>query len=127
MCTVTLTLILTDIKNSPVPFFIRPITNAIAAKITSLFLKPNFDTHYRFLEDQLATSPDGGEYLCGKELTGADFLMSFPLKAGQSRSGMTKEEYPKLWAYIDRMHEREAYKRAVRKIEEIEGSFKTNL
>jgi glutathione S-transferase len=115
------------IKEAPVPFFIRPITNAIVGRITSLFLAPNFKTHYAFLEDQLKTSPDGGEFLCGRDLTAADVLMSFPLEAGQDRSGMTKADCPLLWAYVDRLHQREAYKRSVQKIAEIEGSFKTNL
>ena len=53
--------------------------------------------------------------------------MEFPLVAGGTRSGMTKEDYPKLNAYIEKLHEREAYKRAVEKIELTEGSFKTNL
>lgn len=92
-----------------------------------MFLEPNFKTHYTFLESQLETSPDGGDFLCGKDITGADMLMEFPLVAGGSRSGMTKEAFPKLNAYIEKLHEREAYKRAVEKIELTEGSFKTNL
>jgi glutathione S-transferase len=92
-----------------------------------MFLDPNFKTHYCFLESQLETSPDGGEFLCGKEITGADILMEFPLVAGARRSGMSKEDYPKLSAYIEKLHERNAYKRAVEKIELVEGSFKTNL
>ena len=92
-----------------------------------MFLRPQFETHYKFLESQLETSPNGGEYLCGKDLTAADVLMSFPMEAGQSRSGMSKEQFPKIWAYVDRLHGREAYKRSVEKIKAVEGSFKTNL
>lgn len=121
-----LTLIL-DIQNSPVPFFIRYITNSIANRIQTSFLNDQFALHYQFLEDQLATSPDGGEYLCGKEMTGADILMSFPLEAGNSRSGVKRETYPKVFAYVERLHEREAYKRATEKIIEVEGRFKTSL
>ena len=109
------------------PFFIRPITNGVADKITSLFLKPNFETHYKWIESQLQSSPDGGEYLCGPKLTAADILMSFPLEAGRSRSGLTESDCPLLWKYVSLLHEREAYKRSVQKIEQIEGSFKTNL
>ena len=54
-------------------------------------------------------------------------MMSFPLEAGQSRTGFTKEQYPRIWDYVDRLHEREAYKRAVAKIVEVEGHFKANL
>lgn len=120
-------LIARGIKNAPVPFFLKPITGAIAGKVTNLYLKPNFETHYKFLEDQLKTSPDGGQFLCGRDLTAADILMSFPMEAGQSRSGMSKDNFPLMWAYVDLLHEREAYKRAVKKIEEIEGSFKMNV
>lgn len=97
----------------------------MADRVTSMFLRPNFETHYKFVESQLETSP--GEYLCGSELTAADILMSFPLEAGRSRSGLSEEQCPRIWKYVNTLRQREAYKRAVQKIEEIEGSFKTHL
>lgn len=109
------------------PFFIRPVTNNVADKIIATFLRPNFETHYRFLESQLETSPNGGSYLCGRELTAADILMSFPLEAGSSRSGLTKTQFPKLFAYVEKLRQREAYKRSVDKIRLLEGTFKSNL
>ncbi len=115
------------IRKAPVPFFIKPITNSVAGKIESSFLKRNLKTHYDFLESQLATSPDGGDYFCGKDLTAAYIMLSFPLEAGQTRSGFTESQYPKIWAYVDRIHQRDAYKRAVAKIVEVEGDFKTTL
>ena len=118
---------MTGIRDSPVPFFIKPITNGIANKITTMFLKPNFETHYKFLESQLETSPDGGQYLCGKDLTAADILMSFALEVGESRSGMSKEQFPRIYEYVARLHKGESYQRAVQKIVEVEGKFKTNL
>lgn len=92
-----------------------------------MFLRPNFETHYKYVESQLETSPDSGEYLCGNAFTAADILMSFPLEAGKSRSGLSEEQCPRIWKYVNTIREREAYKRAVKKIEEIEGSFKTHL
>lgn len=114
-----------DIKNSPVPFFIKPITSGIAGKINSSFLEPNFKTHFEFLESQLSTS--GSQYLCGKHLTGADILLSFPLIAGKTRSGMTAEKQPKLWAYIERLEKEAGYEKAVQKIIEIDGKFETTI
>lgn len=70
----------TEIRTSPVPFFIKPITNAVAGKVESGFLATNFKTHYDFLEGQLKTSPDEGGFLCGKEITAADIMLSFPWK-----------------------------------------------
>lgn len=92
-----------------------------------MFLRPNFETHYGFVESQLKTSPDSGEYLCGSTFTAADILMSYPLEAGKARSGLTEEQCPRVWKYVSMLKEREAWKRAVQKIEEIEGSFKTHL
>lgn len=109
------------------PFFIKPIINGVASKIESSFLQRNFKIHYDFLEGQLASSPDGGNFLCGKDLTAADIMLSFPLEAGKGRSGFSEQQYPKIWAYIDRLHEREAYKRSVQKIVELEGEFKTSF
>ncbi|KAI9681113.1 MAG: hypothetical protein M1817_002395 [Caeruleum heppii] len=116
-------LLVSSIRNSPVPFFIRPITNGVAGKIESMFLEPNFKTHFEFLEGQMATSPDEGAYLCGKEMTGADIIMSFPLEASRGRAGLTPDKYPKLCEYIDRIQARPAYKRAVQKIIDVEGSY----
>lgn len=96
----------------------------IASKISSSFLEPNFKTHFGFLEDQLKTSPGGGKYLCGKTLTAADILMSFPLIAAKSRGGfLTEENYPLLAKYIDALEQEEGYKKAVDRIVELEGTF----
>ena len=116
-----------DIRSSSVPFFIRPITNGVAGKIESMFLNPNFKTHLDFLESQLKTSPHDGEYLCGTEMTGADIMMSFPLAASKGRAGLTQETYPRLWAYVKKLEARDAYKRAVQKIVDVEGSYKATL
>lgn len=112
---------------SKAPFFIRPISNAIVNNIDSLYLTPNFKSNWEFLESKLATSPNEGKYLCGKDLTGADILMSFPLGAAKKRAGVTKEKYPLLWAYIDRLEAGESYKRAVQKIIDLEGSYDPEL
>jgi len=113
-----------DIKNVPVPFFIKPITRMITRKIDEAFLNPNFETHFEFLEGQLKTSPHGGSYLCGKQVTEADFLMIFPIEIGKSWGALTPMKFPKLCGYLDLMEGRELYKAAEWKVVEIEGSFK---
>lgn len=92
-----------------------------------MFLTPNFRTHFSFLESQLATSPNGGKYLCGKELTGADILMSFPLIASKGRAGLTQAAYPRIWAYVELLEVHDGYKKAVQKIIDVEGEFKSTL
>ena len=61
------------------PFFLRPLALLITGAVDSKYVRPNLKTHFDFLESQLATAPDGGGYLCGIDLTGADFMMSTPL------------------------------------------------
>ncbi|KAL1860924.1 bifunctional glutathione transferase/peroxidase [Paecilomyces lecythidis] len=122
-----LTLLVYRIRNAPVPFFIKPIPWIVASQIESQFLTRNQEAHFSFLEDQLKTAPDGGKFLCGKELTAADILMSFPLIAGADRGVFTKDKYPELTAYTNRLQETEGYKKAVAKIEQVEGSFQASL
>jgi glutathione S-transferase len=114
----------TVIKKAPVPFFLRPITNGVASRIETSFLTEQFNLHYNFLEEQLSTSPDGGEYLCGKDLTAADILMSFAIEAGNRSSGFKQDQYPKVFAYLEKLHEHAGYKRATEKVIEAEGEFK---
>src|SRR5436305_5437106 len=86
----------------------------------SLFLAPNFTPHYALLEGQLKTVPDGSDYLCGKDHTVAE-MMSFPLEAGRTRSGLSKTDGP--LRRMDRLHQRDAYKRFLQKAAEVEGSL----
>jgi len=99
----------------------------VANKIHSGFLDPNFKTHFEFLESQLASSLENGNYLCGPHLTGADVLLSFPLIAGRKRAGLTQEKYPKLYAYIDRLEAEPGYKKAADKIVDMDGKFEASF
>lgn len=65
--------------------------------------------------------------MCGKNLTAADILMGFPLEVANSRSGVRAEDFPKAFEYVTQLSKRDAYKRAVQKIVEIEGQYKTKL
>jgi glutathione S-transferase len=109
----------TDIRDSPVPFFIKPVTRGIADKVDNLYLNDNFATHFGFLESQLASSPDNGEYLCGASLTAADILMSYPIIAASDKFDAVK--HPKLKAYAARIKAHEGNVGAIKKIEELTG------
>ena len=92
-----------------------------------MFLIQNFKTHFGFLELQLKSSPDGGPYLCGKDLTAADILMSFPLMAAGKRK-LDHAAYPKLSEYIGMLEKNEVYLRSIKKAEEASGEpFKALL
>lgn len=85
------------------PFFVRPISSAIANRIISMMVYPNVKKHLAFLEKQLETS--GGDFLTGPNLTAADIMMSYPLLAGKSgfdgmgkfAKGTAKESFPKVY------------------------------
>ncbi|TVY59566.1 hypothetical protein LSUE1_G010105, partial [Lachnellula suecica] len=96
----------------------------ITNKIDESFLAPSFQTHFDFLEGQQKTSPGGGSYLCGNNVTEADFMLIFPIEACKSWAGLTQAKYPKIWNYLELMKQRESYKAAEKKVIEIEGSFK---
>lgn len=92
----------------------------------SFFLNENFKTHFGFLESQLASSPDNGEYLCGKDLTAADILMCYPLIAGRSK--IDEQAFPKLIAYVEMLEKHPGYVGSIKKIEEVSGEpFKAML
>lgn len=120
------------ISGPKIPFFIRPITSTVAGKVHNSFVVPNIDKHCAFLQQQLETSPNGGKYLCGDKLTAADILMSYPLLnlrrvealGGESQKGKLQEKYPKLFEYIAMLKEHEGFKRADKKIEELEAKEK---
>ncbi|KAJ7287077.1 glutathione S-transferase [Mycena rebaudengoi] len=121
---VTVAAITKGIKNAPVPFFIKPVTGKVAAGVGTGYLNNNFTTHFTFLEEQLTSAPSGGPYLCGAKLSGADILMSYPLIAAPSFGApLSKEGYPKLWAYTELLKESEGFKRAVKKIIEVDGEY----
>lgn len=111
----------TALKNAPVPFFIKPLIGIITGKISSEFLDQELRTHFKFLESQLASAPEGGPFLCGSHLTAADIQMSIPVIVVLNLSIIPRKEYPRLDAYANELQNTESYKKAVRKVEELEG------
>ncbi|KAI5242743.1 hypothetical protein E4T42_07571 [Aureobasidium subglaciale] len=119
-------LIFSMLKGDKIPFFLRPVTGAIAGRVDAAYFKPNFKTHFDFLEQQLATAPNGGGFLCGKDLTAADILMSFPMQAGQKRLKMINATaYPKLNEYVNKLDSMPGYKRSIERIEKESGESYT--
>jgi len=103
-----LKLLMDRIAAAPVPFFVRPIVRAIHAKSMSSFIGPQIKLHLDYLESQLASAP----WFCGGEFSAADIQMSFPLEIAVARSSLD-EHWPKLMAFLRRIHERPAYRRAL--------------
>jgi glutathione S-transferase len=102
-------LVLGKMKESPMPFFVKPIAKKIADQIIKQFSGPNITRSLEFIEAHLSKNT----WFCGDQLTGADIQMSFPLEASAAR-GMV-DQYPNILAYVKRFQALPAYKAALAK------------
>jgi len=105
-----LKLVFDRIEKGPMPFFVRPVARAIAQRAKSSFIQPNIDRNLDFMEGELA----GREWFAGAEFSAADIQMSFPLEAAQARGGLDAKR-PRLAGFLERIHARPAYRRAIDK------------
>ena len=105
-----LSLIFGKVRESPAPFLIRPIVRGIADKVLNGFVRPQLATHLDFMESEMAKS----EWFAGEQFSGADIQMSFPVEAAASRGGLDSGR-PHLMAFLDKIHARPAYQRALKK------------
>jgi len=103
-----LKLVFDRIEKSPVPFFAKPIVKGIAAKTKAAFIAPQLRTHLDFMEGELGKSL----WFAGEAFTAADIQMSFAVEAAQARGGLDASR-PRLMAYLQRIHARPAYQRAL--------------
>lgn len=99
-----------QIAGPQVPWLARPVARRIAGTLRDRFIDPEIKRHLDFIEAELAKSP----YFCGTDLTAADIQMSFPLEAAAARGGLNQSR-PKTWDWLNRIHARPAYRRALEK------------
>jgi glutathione S-transferase len=102
-------LVLSKMKESPMPFLVKPIAKKIADQIVKQFSGPNIKRSLEFIEEHLSKNT----WFCGDQLTGADIQMSFPLEASAAR-GMV-DQYPNILAYVKCFQALPAYKTALAK------------
>lgn len=103
-----LKLVFDRVASSPAPFFVRPIARAIADKVKSSFVQPQIRQHLAFLEGELGKRT----WFAGDAFSAADIQMSFPLEAAAARGGLDGQ-YPNLVAFLEKIHARPAYRRAL--------------
>ena len=101
-------LIFDRIERAPMSFFAKPIARSIAQKTRGSFIEPRINQHLDYMEAELGKSV----WFAGGEFTAADIQMSFPLEAAVSRGGLDSKR-PRLMAFLERVHARPAYKRAI--------------
>jgi len=103
-----LKLVFNRIETAPMPFFVRPIARAIAGRAKAGFIEPNIRAHLDFMEAELS----GSQWFAGPAFSAADVQMSFPLEAAAARGGLDGSR-PGLTSFLERIHDRPAYARAL--------------
>jgi glutathione S-transferase len=101
-------LVFDKVRSAKVPFFIKPVVKGVADQVTKAFIAPNLQRQFAFMEAELADQP----WFAGDTFSAADIQMSFPLEAGQARGGLDAT-YPHLTDWLQRIHARPAYQRAL--------------
>jgi glutathione S-transferase len=104
-----LKLVTNRIAKAPAPFFVQPIKKAISRQLASSFVDPQLTLHLDFIEGELGKST----WFAGDDLTAADVQMSFPLEAATARASDKKR--PRIESFVERVHARPAYTRALEK------------
>lgn len=103
-----LALIFGRLPKGPMPFFVRPIVEGVARKARQSFIEPQLRTHLGWMESEMT----GHEWFAGATFTAADIQMSFPIEAFAARGGLDASR-PALWAWLQRIHARPAYRKAI--------------
>lgn len=75
---------------------------------SSQFVAPQIKLHFDYLESELGKNP----WFAGDEFTAADVQMSFPVEAAAAQIGI-EASYPSLKDFLQRIHVRPAYQRAL--------------
>jgi len=92
------------------PALLRPLVRKVSNTALTTLVNPQLKQHMDYWEGELAKS----EWFAGNEFTGADIQMSFPLEAAAARGGL-EVGHPKAMAFLERIHARPAYARALEK------------
>ena len=92
------------------PFVVRPVARGIVGAIESRYLGPNLKLHLDYIEAELGKNA----WFVGKDFTAADVQMSFPIEAAAAR-GEAGTARPRLALFLQTIHARPAYQRALAK------------
>jgi glutathione S-transferase len=90
-----------------VPLLLRPLARRMADGVRDRYLNPTMAAQLDFMQAEL----ERDTWFAGQEFTAADVMMSFPVEAAASRTGLGGRA--KLTNWLDRIHARAAYKKAL--------------
>jgi glutathione S-transferase len=92
------------------PFFLRPLLWSVCSLLDAKIVAEPLTASLKYVEDELDKSPTGW-FAGGPNPTMADYMMSFGLEAAAVRTPNLLG--PKTKAWVERVHERPAFKRGV--------------
>lgn len=101
-------LLASRVREAPLPFFVRPVARKIADGLDERYTAPNLRRNASFIDAELGKST----WFAGEELTAADVQMSYPVEALVGRTDLATT---RMRAFLDRIHARPAYQRAIEK------------
>ena len=102
--------LLFNIMPKRAPALLRPLVRKVSSQALTTLVNPQLKQHMNFWESELTKS----EWFAGSEFTAADIQMSFALEAAAARGGL-EQGHPNAMAFLDRIHARPAYQRALEK------------
>ncbi|MEH1816497.1 MAG: glutathione S-transferase [Nostoc sp.] len=109
-------------EGSAMPLLVmRLVLNNFGAgdsNVVSGFVAPQIKLHFDYIEDELRKNT----WFAGNEFTAADIQMSFPLEVVAALPEEVKNR-PKLKEFVERIHERPAYKTALERGGKYDISF----
>ena len=82
-----------------------------AARVLLANLTSATDANLRNNLDFMEAELQRGPWFAGDEFSAADVMMSFPVEVSAERAGLDASR-PRLWAFLERIHARPAYRRA---------------
>lgn len=103
-------LVFARLPKAPMPFFVKPVVRGIADKVRSGYVAPQIKLHLDYMESELGKS----RWFAGSTFTAADIQMSYPIEAASLRAGLDASR-SNLWGWLQRIHARPAYQRALAK------------
>lgn len=90
------------------PFFLRPIAKVITGTVKETYIAPQITQNLDYMEAELKKNT----WFVSEQFTAADIQLSFPVEAAAAYSNLDKG-YPQLIAFLERIHARPAYQKAL--------------
>jgi glutathione S-transferase len=109
MPTLVFKLVLDQLEKQSPPLM-RPIAQMVTGSVKRSYINPQIELNLNYQEAELGNS----QWFVGNEFTAADIQMSFPVEAAAAQVGLGASR-PKLMDFLQRIHARPAYQRALKR------------